>query len=411
MAYTGDINLIANFIGEDNLPVYCNDALINLSPITAFNSDANFTQVYLVTDTLGNIAQIHNTLPIPAPPAGIWKIAALNYQNDNITGLVVDNNLSDLAGCYNVSYSDKFVALPNIEMTYTIEYVGTDQIVHVQVSGGYPVYYGYVDTNVNLPPLSPTYDLDLGYATFELTFSCNSQGSFNFWIYSDGALCDEFITVNLVANCPPPININIEITSITPTTTCNTCDGTINVNVSNGTAPYAYTWSNGSITQNQANLCAGTYTLTVTDANGNTATTSTVVSSLNTPVISNISLDCNLGASSITVFATDPNGETLEYALTVSNYQSSNTFTTIPNGNYSVLVRNTISSCVIAQNFTVDCFPIINITPTTTPTSTCNMCDATIDITVDGGTAPYAYLWSNGSIAQNQNTLCTGTIP
>ncbi|MBK9462136.1 MAG: hypothetical protein IPN94_22635 [Sphingobacteriales bacterium] len=338
LAYTGDINLIANFIGEDNLPVYCNDALINLSPITTFNSDANFTQVYLVTDTLGNIAQIHNTLPIPAPPVGIWKIVALNYQNGNITGLVVDNNLNDLAGCYNISYSDKFMVLPAIEITYTIEYVGTDQIVHVQVSGGYPVYYGYVDTNVNLPPLSPTYDLDLGYATFELTFY--------------------------------------------------TCDGTIDIAPNGGTAPYAYTWSNGNTTEDQANLCAGTYTLTVTDVNGNTATASTVVSSLNSPVISNISLDCNLGASSITVFATDPNSETLEYALNGSNYQTSNTFTTIPNGNYTVAVRNATSSCVVAQSFIVDCFPIINITANTTPTSTCNMCDATIDIAVDGGTAP-----------------------
>ncbi len=84
-------------------------------------------------------------------------------------------------------------------------------------------------------------------------------------------------------------------------------------------------------------------------------------------VISNISLDCNLGASSITVFATDPNSETLEYALNGSNYQSSNTFTTIPNGNYTVAVRNTISSCVVAQSFTVDCFPIINITPQAPP--------------------------------------------
>lgn len=408
LAYAGDIDLIVNFIGEDNLSVYCSDALINLSQTTTFNSDANFTQVYLVTDTLGNIAQIHNTLPIPAPPAGIWKIVALNYQNGNITGLVVDNNLSDLAGCYNVSYSDKFLILSPIEITYTIEYVGTDQIVHVQVSGGYPAYYGYVDINVNLPPLSPTYDLDLGYASFELTFPCDAEGPFNFAIYNDGSLCDEFITVNLIPNCPPPININIEITSTTPTTTCNTCDGTIDIAPNGGTAPYAYTWSNGNTTEDQINLCAGTYTLTVTDANSNTATVSVIVSSLNTPVISNILLDCNLGASSITVFATDPNGETLEYALNGSNYQSSNTFTTIPNGNYTVAVRNTNSSCVVTESFVVDCFPIINITPTSTPTSTCNMCDATISIAVDGGTTPYAYLWSNGSIAQNQNTLCTG---
>jgi hypothetical protein len=214
-------------------------------------------------------------------------------------------------------------------------------------------------------------------------------------------------TYTKVVNVVNPSNIVITPTT-TPTTTCNTCDGTIDIAVDGGTAPYAYTWSNGNTTEDQTNLCAGTYTLTVTDVNGNTATASTVVSSLNSPVISNISLDCNLGASSITVFATDPNSETLEYALNGSNYQTSNTFTTIPNGNYTVAVRNATSSCVVAQSFIVDCFPIINITANTTPTSTCNMCDATIDITVDGGTAPYAYLWSNGSVSEDLANLCTG---
>lgn len=45
-------------------------------------------------------------------------------------------------------------------------------------------------------------------------------------------------------------------------------DGSVDVTISGGTAPYTYTWSNGSTSDDLENVPAGTYVLTVTDANG-----------------------------------------------------------------------------------------------------------------------------------------------
>jgi len=51
--------------------------------------------------------------------------------------------------------------------------------------------------------------------------------------------------------------------------TCSTlCNGNAVVDVTGGLAPYQYAWSNGGVTAAITNLCVGTYTVTVTDANG-----------------------------------------------------------------------------------------------------------------------------------------------
>ena len=50
------------------------------------------------------------------------------------------------------------------------------------------------------------------------------------------------------------------------------CSGSLNLSVSGGQAPYTYNWSNGATSSSLSNLCAGTYTVTVSGSNGCTTT-------------------------------------------------------------------------------------------------------------------------------------------
>jgi SprB repeat/Lactonase, 7-bladed beta-propeller len=73
--------------------------------------------------------------------------------------------------------------------------------------------------------------------------------------------CDS--TVNLTLVVLPPMQTT---ESIVDNTGGNT--GAISINVTGGTAPFEFLWSNGEATQNINNLNGGVYTVVITDANG-----------------------------------------------------------------------------------------------------------------------------------------------
>ena len=65
------------------------------------------------------------------------------------------------------------------------------------------------------------------------------------------------------------VNPGMTVTPLILNETCvNACDGSILTSVTNGLAPYTYSWSNGATTSSISNVCPGSYTVTVTGANG-----------------------------------------------------------------------------------------------------------------------------------------------
>ena len=65
------------------------------------------------------------------------------------------------------------------------------------------------------------------------------------------------------------VNPGMTLTPLILNESCvNSCDGSIQTSVNNGLAPFTYSWSNGTTSSSITNSCPGTYTVTVTGANG-----------------------------------------------------------------------------------------------------------------------------------------------
>jgi gliding motility-associated-like protein len=104
----------------------------------------------------------------------------------------------------------------------------------------------------------------------------------------DAAGCTYSSTVTL--NNPPPLTSPLMVS--TNPVCFGDCNGTATTNPIDGIAPYTYLWNNGQTTQTAVNLCAGTYNVTVTDANGCPASNTIILTNPPMVVVGNItSLD------------------------------------------------------------------------------------------------------------------------
>jgi hypothetical protein len=187
--------------------------------------------------------------------------------------------------------------------------------------------------------------------------------------------------------CVPVPVCNMTASAAVNNVLCNgQASGTATVTPSGGTAPYSYVWSPlPANTQTANNLTSGTYTVTVTDANGcittqNFTVTEPAVLVGNASVIAPIL--CAGGTATVSVSAT---GGTAPYAGIGSFSQSAGTQT------YTITDANGCSSITTS---TITEPTALSITTTSTDELLGN--DGTASVTTTGGTAPYSITWQPG---------------
>lgn len=206
-------------------------------------------------------------------------------------------------------------------------------------------------------------------------------------------------------------NILTAVVVVQDETLVNGCNGSATVNPTGGTPPYSYEWSNGGTTQTITDLCAGTYTVTVYDANMCEYTTSNIVNPPSCDLdvaISSSDVDCN-GSETGTATATPitvQNNTPFTYLW--NNGATTQTLSGVSAGPYSVVVTDSIG-CEASGSVVISEPSSLSVSTSVTDEQTFEGCDGSATATASGGTPPYSYQWSDGQTTATASNLCPGT--
>ena len=209
-----------------------------------------------------------------------------------------------------------------------------------------------------------------------------------------------------------PAPLTLTPSSVNPSCFSNN-NGTAGVSVSGGTSNYTYSWSNGvsattsALTSSDNSLVAGTYSVSVTDANGCVASSSVTLSQptvviINAPVTTPTSCTSNTGSAIVA-----GSGGTSPWNYSWSNGAVGQTAATLGVGTYSVTITDS-KGCTAATTASINV--LSGPSASTSPVNVKCFGNATgsASVAVTGGTPAYTYAWSNGGTAQTNTALVAG---
>jgi hypothetical protein len=136
---------------------------------------------------------------------------------------------------------------------------------------------------------------------------------------------------------------------------CNQCNGSATATPLSGVAPYSYSWSNTKTTQTVDSLCPGSYTVTITDSTGATATAAATI------------INDSTGTGTVNITASSPimcNGDSsticADAGYTTYMWSDGDTgrcITVTLAGNYQVSATNSNGCNALSNVATINVYP------------------------------------------------------
>ncbi|GAB4293653.1 MAG: hypothetical protein Kow0068_18680 [Marinilabiliales bacterium] len=253
-------------------------------------------------------------------------------------------------------------------------------------NGTSPYFYTWAGSSSTNSCVS---DLSVGWQSVTVTDYC-------------GSLAD-----SVFIGTQPSLSLTTE--QITPATCVDDSNATAIVHLTNGTAPFTFTWSNSTSIDSIANdLPIGYQYVTVTDGCG-TKTDSILITSM--PPLS-VTYDatnilCYGDTTGTIELITSDGVMPFTYLWSVSD--SDSVVVNLPAGMYYYTVTDICGS--VTGNVELTQPGAISVSADITNESFNGTHDGKIDIIVSGGTAPYSYYWSDydNSITEDIEGLTEGT--
>lgn len=357
----------------------CGDTVtVNTTAETCIGSNGTATAV---TDTSGTYTFLWSTGDTTAIITGLdFGSYTVTVTNANGCATVVNAIVQDDCNCGMVL---------NTSATGESCNLGGDATATVSVSG------------IAIPPFTYTWNTTPLQTT--ATAIGLQQGSYTVTV-TDATGCSQTATVNV------PGTVTAAVTVVNAS--CNLNNGSLEATVQGGSMPYQYLWDlNGSVSTNAtvSGVGAGTYNVTVTDANGCTATAAGIVVQNGTFNVNTVGIDnfCSTNGASASAIAVGGGTAPFSFAWGAPVNATTANIYNLSTGAYNVTVTDA-NGCVATSSVNVtslDASPSLSVSQTNV--SCFGLSDGAIDLTVNASTA-YAIAWSNGVNAEDIANLSAG---
>lgn len=340
----------------------------NVSCYGAGNGQATVTATGTGLTYLWDDPLVQTTATAANLPAGTWHVTIASSQTCDTLITVVITQPDSLV----------LIAVENQQVSCN---GGNDGVAMVTQLGGTPAF---------------TYQWDDSNLQTTATATGLSAGIYNV-VVTDANLCPATAQVEITEASPMSLAVQIDNAS------CNgAADGQIAAIVSGGTPTYTYEWNPGTVAGNPlTGITAGSYVLTVTDANNCTAELQNIL--VQEPLAMVLTLtqqqnvSCNGASDGLAEIGQVGGTAPYTYVWDDPTAQSTALAGGLPPGTYAVEVTDANGCTAQWLNVNITEPAELIVTVTSTIPVTCDYSnDGVAETAVVGGTAPYAYSWDDG---------------
>ncbi len=316
----------------------------------------------------------------------LWSNSATTQSVSGLTSGSYSVIVTDGIGCMDTAYAT-ITSPPAIAITATPS--------DVLCNGGFS---GSINASVNGGTGPYTYL----WSNAAMTEDVSGVGAGTYSLYVvDANNCVDSLT-GIAVNQPAALTTS----SVNTNPVCNgDATGSSTVTANGGTAGYSYAWlPGGETTSAISGLTAGSYSCTVTDANGCTTMESmTIVDPAAISVLINAPDTVCEGNSAVLMANGSGGTGTLNYTWQPGNLSGS-TVTVMPSSTTMQLVTITDS---LGCSFTDSTLLTVRMSPAVTLGSDITQCGG--NVLLDAQNAGMSYLWNDNSISQTLNVSVSGT--
>jgi gliding motility-associated-like protein len=366
------------------------------------------------------------TNPVISPSGAITGASAQTIPQNTISQMLTNTETTPATATYTVTptsgsctgtpFSVIVTVNPSIkvvaDITHCTCYGSNNGAISCTISGGVPF--------TTDPPQNISWTGPDGFTATTANISNLKPGTYSL-VVSDNSPCQYTNTYTITE--PDDIVIS---TDSEKDITCNGANnGSVSISVKGGTLPYSFVWTKDGISyatsEDIANLSPGKYEVTVSDANHcgpktaqyeitePTALTVSLVSQTNILCYGSATGAVSVNATGGTQVETSPGVFGYNYLWSgPDGYISTNqNISNLKAGHYTLNVSDQ-NGCITTLETELTQNSDIVIDATTTPVTCYGADNASIKLTISGGTAPYKTQWSNLATGTYQDNLSAG---